>query len=526
MKHATDQSRAPIYETLVSYARGGIYGFHTPGHKGGRFAAAELCELVGKTGLELDLPGMTATDNTFHPTGCIRDAQQLAAELFGAQATFYLTAGSTLGIATALMAATSGVSPAGPSPERGGGQNGCVVAMPRNIHRSVVAGLVLSGALPRFVEHGVMAECGALGVTPAALAAALDVEPKPSAVLLTRPSYYGVAVDLEPLVEVCHSRGVPLIVDEAHGAHLHFLPGGSTRLGASEAVLGAARQAVPTSAIAAGADLAVQSCHKTLGALVGSAQLHVGPNSLIEPGRVQESLNFLQTTSPSFLLLASLDVMRRWLAREGQELFAQAVDEACRIEDEINSMPGMRVFEPTGDRRLASHRRDPLRVVVNVAGTGWSGYEVERFLRTEYRVEDEMSDWFNVVYILSPQDDAGATRRLLAGLKAVSTQPRDSGAGTPRLAGIEDSFLLQPPIPPLAMSPRSAALGRKTTVSLDSAAGRTCAEMVMFYPPGIPLLMPGEMITQETLEVCRRLLAAGAHPYVSDTTLETVRVVA
>ena len=158
---------------------------------------------------------MTATDNTFHPTGCIRDAQQLAAELFGAQATFYLTAGSTLGIAAALLAAAC------PSPERGGEP---VVAMPRNIHRSVVAGLVLSGALPRFVEHDVLPECGALGVTAEALTAALDAEPKPAAVLLTRPSYYGLAVDLEPLVEVCHARGVPLIVDEAHGAHLHFLP--------------------------------------------------------------------------------------------------------------------------------------------------------------------------------------------------------------------------------------------------------------------------------------------------------------
>jgi arginine/lysine/ornithine decarboxylase len=258
---------------------------------------------------------------------------------------------------------------------------------------------------------------------------------------------------------------------------------------------------------------------------VGSAQLHVGPKSLIEPGQVQEALNFLQTTSPSFLLLASLDVMRRWLAREGQRLFAEVVVEARRIEDEIDSLPGMKVFRTEGDPRLAGHRRDPLRVVVNVSGTGWSGYEVERYLRTEYRVEDEMSDWFNVVYILSPMDDAAATGRLLAGLKSVSEQSKHTGTGTPRLAEVEDAHLLQPPIPPLASSPRTAALGRKATLSLDSAAGRTCAEMVMFYPPGIPLLMPGELITKDTIDVCRKLLAAGAHPYASDTSLETVRVV-
>jgi lysine decarboxylase len=321
---------------------------------------------------------------------------------------------------------------------------------------------------------------------------------------------------LEPLAAICHDRGVPLIVDEAHGAHLHFLPAGES----------------PTPAILAGADLAIQSCHKTLGSLVGSAQLHVSKNSLIDPSRVQDALNFLQTTSPSFLLLASLDVMRRWLAREGHAMFQQAVDDAHRLEDEINALPGMRVFETTGDPRLAGHRRDPLRVVVNVSGTGWSGYEVERFLRHEYRVEDEMSDWFNVVYILSPNDDPDARTRLLSGLRAVSEQrrePRDTRQ-EPALhhstVNSPLSHLLQPPIPPLSCSPRAAALGKKTTVGLASAAGRTCAEMVMFYPPGIPLLMPGEMITQETIDVCRKLLAAGAHPYASDTTLSTVRVVA
>ena len=181
MTGRVDQERAPIYETLTNYAASGIYGFHTPGHKSGRFAAPELTELVGKSGLALDLPAMTATDNTFHPTGCVRDAQQLAAELFGAGETFYLTAGSTLGVATSLLAA---VPPGG------------TVAMPRNVHRSVVAGLVLSGALPRFVPHDVLPECGALGVTPEAVAAALDASPKPSAMLLTRPSYYGLAREL------------------------------------------------------------------------------------------------------------------------------------------------------------------------------------------------------------------------------------------------------------------------------------------------------------------------------------------
>jgi arginine decarboxylase len=488
-----DQERAPIYETLTTYAASGMYGFHTPGHKGGRFAAPELTQLVGKSGLALDLPAMTATDNTFHPTGCVRDAQQLAAELFGAGDTFYLTAGSTLGVATSLLAA---VPPGG------------TVAMPRNVHRSVIAGLVLSGALPRFVPHDVLSECGALGVTPESVAAALDALPKPSAMLLTRPSYYGLARELTRVAEVCHSREVPLIVDEAHGGHLRFLPEGA-----------------PMSALESGADLAVQSCHKTLGSLVGSAQLHVGRNSLVSAERVQHALNFLQTTSSNYLLLASLDAMRRWLWREGKALFAKAVDEATTLESEINAMPGLRVFRAATDARLADHRQDPLRLVVNVSGSGWSGYEVERHLRTEFLVEDEMADWFNVVYVLSPHDDPAATERLLAGLRSVAAAPK-SGAMTTRLEGnSEEAHMLQPPIPPLAMAPRDAALAEPTVVDLKLATGRTCAEMVMFYPPGIPLLMPGEVVSQEILDVCRRLLAAGANPYASDPTFETIRVV-
>jgi lysine decarboxylase len=352
--------------------------------------------------------------------------------------------------------------------------------------------------------------------------------------LLTRPSYYGVARDLGEIVNICHARCVPLIVDEAHGAHLHFLPVGAASRAAPEAAIGPPRLGGPTypqSALAAGADLVVQSSHKTLGSLLGSAMLHVGRESWVDAARVQDALNFLQTTSPSFLLLASLDVMRRWMWKEGKSLFAAAVDEAHRIENEIEALPGMKALRPERDPRMAGHQRDPLRLVVNVRGTGWNGYEVERFLRTEFQVEDEMADWFNVVYVLSPRDDAEATERLIAGLRAVSNTPKPGSGRAHRAAGprlaeeVESAHLLQPPIPPLAMPPRRAGLAKKTVVALASATGRTCAEMVMFYPPGIPLLMPGEMVTNETIDVCRQLLAAGAHPYASDATLETIRVV-
>jgi lysine decarboxylase len=356
------------------------------------------------------------------------------------------------------------------------------------------------------MAHGVLPECGALGVSAEEVARALEA--KPQAVLLTRPSYYGLARDLEDVVQVCRSHGVPLIVDEAHGGHFHFLPDGS-----------------PPSALDAGADLVVQSWHKTLGSLVGSAMLHVGRQSPVSPTQVRDALNVLQTTSPSYLLMASLDLVRRRMAREGYALFAEACRDSLRLTEQIGQLPGMTTFEARSDKRLTDHDDDPLRLVVNVAGTGWTGYDVELFLRKEFKVEDEMADWANVVYILSPQDDLAARERLVEGLRAVSRSHQAPGARTPRLADAELRQLMQPAIPPLAMLPREAALSPKEAVPLANAAGKTCAEMVMFYPPGIPLLMPGETITEETIDVCRRSLAAGAHPYASDTSLETVRVV-
>ena len=308
---------------------------------------------------------MTATDNTFHPTGCVRDAQALAADLFGAGATFYLTAGSTLGVATSLLAA---VPPGG------------TVVLPRNVHRSVVAGLVLSGALPRFVPHDVLPECGALGVSAAAVAAALDAEPKPAAVLLTRPSYYGLARELTDVAEVCHERGVPLIVDEAHGGQLCFFPEGA-----------------PSSALASGADLAVQSCHKTLGSLVGSAQLHVGRNSFVPAERVQHALNFLQTTSPNYLLLASLDIMRRWLWRKGECYMPRPLKMRNRLADEIDGHPGPESIPRR--KRSAARRSSPRSVAAGRQRKrhGWSGYEVERFFAPNSRSKTKWrtgSTWF------------------------------------------------------------------------------------------------------------------------------------
>lgn len=485
-----DQSRAPILDALRDYIAGGTYPLHTPGHKAGRFAPPELVELWGERTFRYDLPAMTATDNTLHPTHCVKEAQELAAELFGAAATFYLGGGATTGIAAMILAA---VPP------------GRTILLPRNVHRSVAAALVLSGARPRFIEPVVLPQCGALGLTADQVAEAL-AEESVSAVLLTRPTYYGLCRDLSDVSAVCRRHGVPLLVDEAHGPHFRFLPA----------------DAGPRPALDEGADLVAQSCHKTLGSLVGTAQVHVGRQSPITAAQVRDSLNLLQTTSPNYLQLVSLDANRRYMAETGTNLFARAVDDAVRLAAQINRLPGMRVLSIDDDPRLAGHRRDPLRLVINVAGAGWTGYDAELLLRTKYQIEDELSDWFNIVLVISPNEDPSVRERLLAGLTEISVKPRAAEVS----AIAEASHLLQPAIPPLAMTPRDAALGLKRGLPLSAAVGRVCAESIMFYPPGIPLLMPGEVVTAEILDVCRALLAGGAHCYASDPTLETIRVVA
>jgi lysine decarboxylase len=446
----------------------------------------------------------------------VKDAQELAAELFGAAATFYLGGGATTGIAAMILAA---VPPGG------------TILLPRNVHRSVAAALVLSGARPKFLEPVVLPQCGALGLSAESVEEAITGAPcprpreherstkdmptsedlrghvtleKPAAVLLTRPTYYGLACDLNDVSAVCRRQGIPLLVDEAHGPHFRFLPEGA-----------------PRPALDEGADLVAQSCHKTLGSLVGTAQVHVGHESPVSAEQVRDAFNLLQTTSPNYLQLVSLDVNRRWMAEDGAKLFAQAVNDARELTDAINRLPGLHVLNMGDDARLAGHRRDPLRLVINVAGAGWTGYDAELLLRERYKVEDELSDWFNVVLVISPNEDAAAKERLLAGLKEISAKPQ----AAKRSAIAESTNLLQPAIPPLRITPRDAALGEKAVVPLGESLGRVCAESIMFYPPGIPLVMPGEEVTREVVEVCRALLSGGAHCYASDPALGTIRVV-
>ena len=485
-----DADRAPLLEALRAYAARGVRGLHTPGHKAGRFAPPRMLAAIGAEAFRLDLPAMGATDNTFHPRGCLAEAERLAADLYGVAATRFLAGGATLGLTAAVLAAV----PEGES-----------LLLSRIAHRCAFSALALSGAVPRYLMPRSPDPAAAADLSPAEVGRRLDEDPRIRALLLTRPSYYGVAAPLDALREVaelCRRRGVLTLVDEAHGGHFKFLPAGDG----------------PGSAVDAPVDLVVQSPHKTLGALVGGAWVHFPHGSRLDPAAFAGRLNLLQSTSPSNLVLASLDAARQWLHGEGRGRFAAAVPEVLALREAIAALPGVRLAgagaPPTGPVPT-----DPFRLAVNVSGTGSDGRVAERVLRERWAIEHEFCDRTHVVFVLGPGDDRSAWAALVETF--ASLPPAGSGP-----AGAEFKTAAGLPEPRVRLSPRVAAARRAESVPLSAAAGRVAGEVIAVYPPGIPLVCPGEEITAEVLRACAAAAAAGSAVHADDPSLASVVVLA
>jgi arginine/lysine/ornithine decarboxylase len=436
---------------------------------------------LGRGYFQLDLPAMHATDNTFHPSGCLAEAQGLAAELYGAAHTRFLAGGSTQGIQAAVMACVG---------------EGDTLLVPRNVHRSVFSGLVLSGARPRFLRPRIREDGGVLGPTVREIRAALDADDSIRAVLLPRPSYYGLAAELREIGLLCRGRGVLLIIDEAHGSHFRFLPAG----------------AGPTPALDAPVDVVVQSPHKTLGALIGAAQLHLAHGSRLTPEDVAERLNVLQTTSPSTPVLASLDAVRRSMWRSGQELFADGVQRVRQLRARLNEIERIAVLGAFGNS-VAGHVLDPFRLVVDVSRLGLTGFQAQLTLRERFRIEDEFCDSRNVVFVLGPSDSPQLWDDLVEGFAAMAEEASDIEPAVSRTRAIRF------PEPWVVRTPREAAFAPKTSVPLERARGRIAAELVTFYPPGIPVVCPGEAVTDDVLETCARMRSQGAEIHATDPDL-------
>jgi arginine decarboxylase len=485
----SQQPTAPYLDAVVSYGFRGPARFHVPGHKVTGVDPG-LLHAIGEDALALDIPqDIEGIDIGPRPTPYER-AEALAAAAYGAESCFFLTNGASQGNhALALTLAPLGAH----------------VVVQRNSHASLVDGLVLSGGRPVFVAPEYDPDLGmAHGVTPAALAAALErSDVAPRAAFIVSPTYYGMAADVAGCIEVAHAHGVPLIVDSAWGAHFGFHAG------------------LPDSPLAQGADAMLASTHKIVGSLTQSAMLLVSGSGRVDAGAVARAVRLVRSTSPSALLMASLDAARRQLAVHGEMLLDRTIAAAALVRERVEAIPGCRVVGAEQVGRPGVAGWDPLRVVIDVRGTGHSGYEIAEALRANYDIHLELSTHQAVVLVLGlaqpleplerfAHDLAETVRRIPpvpAGVTAVTVPAPPLGAGDTVIA------------------PREAFLGESEAVLVDAAVGRTSTESIAGYPPGIPTLLPGERVTSEVVDYLRALTAAGARLHgAADPSFQTLRV--
>ncbi|MFC0189048.1 aminotransferase class I/II-fold pyridoxal phosphate-dependent enzyme [Fictibacillus aquaticus] len=482
------QQDTPLFTGLREHAKKNPLQFHIPGHKKGRGMDEEYRNFIGENALSIDLINIAPLDDLHHPKGMIKEAQDLAAQAFGADHTYFSVQGTSGAIMTMIM------SVVGPGEK---------IIVPRNVHKSIMTAIVFSGATPIFIHPELDIDLGiSHGISPDAVKKALDQNPDAKAVLVINPTYFGVAADLKEIVDISHSKNVPVLVDEAHGVLIHF------------------HDHMPLSAMQAGADMAATSVHKLGGSLTGSSILNVR-DGLVSPDRVQTILSMLTTTSTSYILLASLDAARRRLATEGYALIEKAITLANDTRAKINEIEGLYCVGEEILRTKATFDYDPTKLLISVQELGITGYEAETWLREKHQIEVELSDLYNILCLITTADKEKDTMMLIEALKEMAKVMRkDKSEETA-------SFPVHvPDIPVLALSPRDAFYAQTESIPFEESAGRIIAEFVMVYPPGIPIFIPGEIITEENLAYIKENLEAGLPVQgPEDGTLKNLKVI-
>lgn len=486
----TDEQRnAPYFEALMAYSARRPGRFHIPGHKGGPGADPELLEALGPGAFEHDIPSLIeGIDIGDEPTPFQR-AQLLAAEAWGAQRSWFLINGASQGNHAGCLAVR---------------QTGRRVVVQRNVHSSVIDGLVLAGLEPVFAAPEIDPELGlAHCLTAEALDEALEAAPDATAAFVVSPTYFGAVADVGALADVAHSHDVPLFCDEAWGAHLRF----SERL--------------PKSALAQGADVAVSSMHKIVGSLTQSAILHLGHGGRVDEGALDRAVTVTESTSPSALLAGSLDAARRHAAVEGEELLAKTIDALGEARERVREIPGLDVLDERLEGRRSVAGWDPLRLSIDVRATKRSGHRIADVMREADDVNLEMASENVIVAVFGMGGDTRAeVERLLAALRR-AIESLDT-ADTPP----DEPLAPPPPWGRMELPPRDAFLAPQEAVPFDQAEGRVAAESLAAYPPGIPNVLPGELLTAETLSYIRETVAHGGRVRGAvDRTLRTIRVV-
>lgn len=489
-REALDQSRAPLLEALADYQRLGRYGFTPPGHRQGRGADERVLAVIGREAFAADVLAAPGLDDRLAQGGYLAHAEDLMAAAVGADRAFFSTCGSSLSVKAAMMAVA------------GGCDGGLLVA--RDSHKSIVAGLIFSGVLPRWITPRWDAERHFTHPpSPEQVRAAWEKYPDAAGALIVSPSPYGTCADIEGIAKVCHERGKPLIVDEAWGAHLPFHPD------------------LPTWAMDVGADVCVVSVHKMGAGFEQGSVFHL-QGDLVDPVRLRHCADLLMTTSPNVLVYTALDGWRRQMVQHGREIFDRALGTARRARTELDRIPGIRVMEDELLGVEASHDLDRLQVLMDISETGVSGYEADAWLRDNCRIDLGLSDHRRLLATLSLADDDETVGTLVSAMHTWRAQAEPSD--TPREIRVPgpDGLLLE-----TTMLPRDAFFGPTEMVPVDAAAGRIAAEQLTPYPPGIPVVVPGERLGPGVLDYLRTGHDRGMNiPDASDPELKQVRVVA
>ncbi|MCD7709651.1 MAG: aminotransferase class I/II-fold pyridoxal phosphate-dependent enzyme, partial [Clostridiales bacterium] len=450
------QNRAPIYEALERLKKRRVVPFDVPGHKRGR-GNPELVDFLGEKCVGIDVNSMKPLDNLCHPISVIREAEQLAAEAFGASHAFFMVGGTTSAVQSMVLSVC---------------RAGDKIILPRNVHKSVINALVLCGAIPIYVNPQVDTNIGiSLGMEVAEVEKAIIENPGAVAVLVNNPTYYGICSDIKSIVKIAHEHEMMVLADEAHGTHFYF------------------GDNLPVSAMAAGADMAAVSMHKSGGSLTQSSMLLTGENVNWE--YVHQIINLTQTTSASYLLMSSLDISRRNLVMRGREAFAKVVEMAEYARGEINDVGGYYAYGRELINGGSVYDFDVTKLAVYTRNIGLAGIEVYDLLRDEYDIQIELGDITTILAYLSIGDRMQDIERLVGALADIKHRYSKDPA----------KMLNTEYINPIVLeSPQAAFYAEKVDLPIRQTAGRTSGEFLMCYPPGIPILAPGEMITDEIIE--------------------------
>lgn len=450
------QDRAPVYEALQQYRENRIVSFDVPGHKQGK-GNPELTEFLGKQCMSVDVNSMKPLDNLCHPISVIKEAEELMADAFGAAHAFFMVNGTSSAVQAMVMSVC---------------KRGDKIIMPRNVHRSSINALIVCGAIPVYVNPDMDKELGIpLGMTVKSVQQAIQQNPDAKAIIVNNPTYYGVCSNLREIVKIAHNAGMKVLVDEAHGTHFYF------------------GDYMPLSAMSVGADMSAVSMHKTGGSLTQSSALLLGES--MNEGYVRQIINLTQTTSASYLLMSSLDISRKNLALNGKKIFERVTSLASYGREEINKLGGLYAFSRELINGDSVFDFDPTKISVHTRNIGLAGIEVYDILRDKYEIQIEFGDIGNILAIVSVGDRILNVERLISALSEIKRlYSKDP-------AGMLDHEYIEPHV---VCSPQEAFYAEKVQLPLKETLGKVCAEFVMCYPPGIPILAPGELVTEEALE--------------------------